>query len=84
MGCRKSLSKRFFGKRYLGADITSPSFDKVADLYGAKGFKVKKISEISEAVRAAIRSNKPAVVDIDVDPGALYSFRRDSFKHRQK
>ena len=24
----------------------------------------------------------PAVIDIAVDPAALYSFRRDSFKHR--
>ena len=83
-GAEKAYQKDFFGKRYLGADITSPSFDKVAELYGAKGFKVKKISEINEAVRAAIKSNKPAVVDVDVDPSALYSFRRDSFKHRQK
>ena len=83
-GAEKAYQKDFFGKRYLGADITSPSFDKVAELYGAKGFKVKKITEINEAVRAAIKCNKPAVVDIDVDPAALYSFRRDSFKHRQK
>ncbi len=83
-GAEKAYQKDFFGKRYLGADISSPSFDKVAELYGAKGFKVKKISEISEAVTAAIKSNKPAVVDVDVDPSALYSFRRDSFKHRQK
>ena len=83
-GAEKAYQKDFFGKRYLGADITSPSFDKVAELYGAKGFKVKKISEINEAVRAAVKSNKPAVVDVDVDPSALYSFRRDSFKHRQK
>ena len=83
-GAEKAYQKDFFGKRYLGADITSPLFDKVAELYGAKGYKVKKISEISEAVRAAVKSNKPAVVDVDVDPSALYSFRRDSFKHRQK
>tara|TARA_B100001741_G_scaffold76711_1_gene62124 strand:- start:8333 stop:10033 length:1701 start_codon:yes stop_codon:yes gene_type:complete len=83
-GAEKAYQKDFFGKRYLGADITSPSFDKVAELYGAKGFKVKKISQVSEAVRAAIKCNKPAVVDIDVDPSALYSFRKDSFKHRQK
>jgi hypothetical protein len=24
------------------------------------------------------------VIDVDVDPKALYSFRRDSFKHRVK
>ena len=83
-GAEKAYQKDFFGKRYLGADITSPSFDKVAELYGAKGFKVKKISEINEAVRAAIKSNKPSVIDVDVDPKALYSFRRDSFKHREK
>ena len=29
-------------------------------------------------------SGKPAIVDIAVDPKALYSFRRDSFKHRKK
>ena len=83
-GAEKAYQKDFFGKRYLGADITSPSFDKVAELYGAKGFKVKKVSEINEAVKAAIKSNKPAVIDVDVDPKALYSFRRDSFQHRIK
>ncbi len=83
-GAEKAYQKDFFGKRYLGADIKSPSFDKVAELYGAKGFKVEKISEISEAVHEAIKCNKPSVVDIDVDPSALYSFRRDSFKHRQR
>jgi thiamine pyrophosphate-dependent acetolactate synthase large subunit-like protein len=83
-GAEKAYQKDFFGKRYLGADIASPSFDKVAELYGAKGFKVKKISEINEAVRAALKSNKPSVIDVDVDPKALYSFRRDSFKHREK
>ena len=83
-GAEKAYQKDFFGKRYLGADIKSPPFDKVAELYGAKGFKVKKISEINEAVRAAYKSNKPAVINVDVDPKALYSFRRDSFKHREK
>ena len=83
-GAEKAYQKDFFGKRYLGADIKSPPFDKVAELYGAKGFKVKKVSEINEAVRAAYKSNRPAVIDVDVDPKALYSFRRDSFKHREK
>jgi len=83
-GAEKAYQKDFFGKRYLGADIKSPPFDKVAELYGAKGFSVKKISKINEAVKAAIECNKPAVINVDVDPKALYSFRRDSFKHRKK
>ena len=57
---------------------------KLAELYGAKGFKVTKTSEINQAVKAALKFNKPVVIDVDVDPKALYSFRRDSFKHRIK
>ena len=83
-GAEKAYQKDFFGKRYLGADISSPQFDKVAELYGAKGFKVNKISEVNEAVKAALKCNKPAVIDVDVDPKALYCFRRDSFKHKIK
>ena len=83
-GAEKAYQKDFFGKRYLGADISSPPFSKVAELYGAKGYKVKKLSEINDAVKSALKVNKPVVIDVDVDPKALYSFRRDSFKHRSK
>ena len=83
-GAEKAYQKDFFGKRYIGADISSPPFDKIAQLYGAKGYKVKKISEVNQAVKAALKCNKPAVIDVDVDPKALYSFRRDCFKHRVK
>jgi len=81
-GAEKAYQKDFYGKRYLGADINSPRFDKLAELYGAKGYKVKKISEIKPTLKAALKIKKPVVIDIDVDPKALYSFRRDSFKHR--
>ena len=83
-GAEKAYQRDFFEERYIGADISSPPFDKVAELYGAKGFRVEHTSEINEAVDAALKCDKPAVVDIAIDPKALYSFRRDSFKHRKK
>ena len=81
-GAEKAYQRDFFGERYIGADVSSPQFDKAAELYGAKGFKVERLSEISGAIEAALQCGKPAVVDVAVDPKALYSFRRDSFKHR--
>jgi thiamine pyrophosphate-dependent acetolactate synthase large subunit-like protein len=81
-GAEKAYQRDFFGERYIGANVSSPPFDKVAELYGAKGFHVDRIEEVGDAVTAAIACGKPAVVDIAVDPKALYSFRRDSFKHR--
>lgn len=83
-GAEKAYQRDFFGERYIGADISSPPFDKLAELYGAKGFKVTKLGEISEAVAAALACDAPAVIDVSVDPSALYSFRRDSFAHRAK
>jgi len=83
-GAEKAYQKDFFGKRYIGADIISPPFDKVAQLYGAIGFQVNKVSEVNEALKAALKCNKAAVINVNVDPKALYSFRRDSFKHRAK
>ena len=81
-GAEKAYQRDFFGGRYIGADISSPPFDKVAELYGAAGFRAERLSEVADAVEAALACGKPAVVDIAVDPAALYSFRRDSFKHR--
>lgn len=81
-GAEKAYQRDFFGERYIGADISSPPFDKLAELYGARGFKAETLDDMAQAIEAALTCGKPAVVDVSVDPAALYSFRRDSFKHR--
>ncbi len=81
-GAEKAYQRDFFGERYIGANVSSPPFDKVAELYGAAGYRVERLGEVGDAVRAALDCGKPAVIDIQVDPAALYSFRRDSFRHR--
>jgi len=81
-GAEKAYQRDFFNGRYIGADISSPPFDKLAELYGAKGYRAETLAETAEALEAALACEKPAVIDVQVDPAALYSFRRDSFKHR--
>ncbi len=81
-GAEKAYQRDFFNGRYIGADVSSPPFDKLAELYGARGYRADTLAQVSEAVEDALSCGKPAVVDIQVDPAALYSFRRDSFKHR--
>jgi acetolactate synthase-1/2/3 large subunit/sulfoacetaldehyde acetyltransferase len=81
-GAEKAYQRDFFDGRYIGADISSPPFDRLAELYGAAGFRVERCAELGDAVRAALDCGRPAVIDVAVDPDALYSFRRDSFKHR--
>jgi len=83
-GAEKAYQRDFFDQRYLGADVPNPPYDKLAELWGAQGFRVDRAADLARTVDAAIRCGRPAVVDIQVDPNALYSFRRDSFKNRAK
>ena len=83
-GAEKAYQRDFYEKRYIGADISSPPFDKIAELYGAKGFHVDKLTNFKPILERALNCNKPVVINVDVDPKALYSFRKDSFKHKKK
>jgi acetolactate synthase-1/2/3 large subunit/sulfoacetaldehyde acetyltransferase len=83
-GAEKAYQRDFFNERYIGADIQSPPFDKVAQLYGASGFKAQSLDELQDVLKVALENDKPSVIDVSVDPKALYSFRRDSFTHRTK
>ena len=81
-GAEKAYQRDFFGGRYLGADVPNPPYDQLARLWGAEGFRVDRAADLETVIAAAIACGKPAIVDVMVDPDALYSFRRDSFKHR--
>ena len=81
-GAEKAYQKDFFGKRYMGADIPSPPYDQLAELWGVRGFKATSISEFEKVFADALSKDSPAIIDVFVDPDALFSFRRDSFKHR--
>ena len=83
-GAEKAYQRDFYDKRYIGADINSPPFHKLAEIYGAKGYHVTELVNLKAAVSDALICNKPAVINVEVDPDALYSFRKDSFKHRSK
>jgi len=83
-GAEKAYQRDFFDGRYIGADVPNPPYDKVAELFGAAGFSVNRAENIERVVSEALACGKPAIVDIQVDPNALFSFRRDSFKHRDK
>jgi thiamine pyrophosphate-dependent acetolactate synthase large subunit-like protein len=83
-GAEAAYQKDFFEGRFIGAHITTPEFDKVAELYGCKGIKVEKAGEIGDAIKAGIDAECPTVIDVQCSPDALYSFRQDSFKHKVK
>lgn len=81
-GAEKSYQKDFFGERYIGADLHNPDFAQVAESYGAGGYTVEEPGNLEKTLSTAIEDDRPTVVDVHIDPDALYSFRRDSFAGR--
>ena len=83
-GSEKAYQKALYQERYIGADITNPRFDRLAELCGAKGFYVERPQEIGEALEQALKSGGPAVIEVPVDPDELpYPTRAaDVFKDR--
>jgi len=71
-GSEKALQQANFGDRFVGSDITNPRFDKLAELYGAKGYYVSRPEDIAGAIRAAMANKDvPSVIEIPVDPADL-------------
>jgi acetolactate synthase-1/2/3 large subunit/sulfoacetaldehyde acetyltransferase len=67
-GSEKAYQKHFYGERYIGCDIGNPRYDQLARLFGAEGYYVDHPDEVGDAVRAALRVGKPAVIEIPIDP----------------
>ena len=67
-GSEKAYQKHFYNERYVGADISNPRFDKLAELFGAQGYYVEYPDQIGDVVQMAIACGKPAVIEIPIDP----------------
>ncbi|MDD5111565.1 MAG: biosynthetic-type acetolactate synthase large subunit [Candidatus Altiarchaeota archaeon] len=69
LGMVKQWQDLFYNKRYSHTYLGEvPDFVKYADAFGAEGILVEKPSEIKEALKKAVKSNKPYIVDVKVDP----------------
>ena len=73
-GAEKAQQQRFYDQKYIGVDLENPRFDKLAEVYGAKGYYVERPEDVADTVREALAVDGPSVVEIPVaeyfPPGA--------------
>jgi sulfoacetaldehyde acetyltransferase len=80
-GAEKKNQIDYYGDRFVGTNLKNPDFAEVARAMGAQGIKVDKASEIGNAVKTAVASGKPTVINLVVDSLELAEpFRRDALK----
>ena len=65
-GAEKAQQKRFFGEQYIGVDLENPRFDRLAEVYGARGFYAEHPDQIADIVQEALALDGPSVVEIPV------------------
>jgi acetolactate synthase-1/2/3 large subunit len=68
LGMVRQWQEMFFNKRYSHTCLAvEPSFEKVAEAYGARGFTVTDPADVEPVLREAVASPEPCIMDFQVD-----------------
>lgn len=79
-GAEKKNQIDYFDNRFVGSNLVNPSFAEIARAMGAEGITVGHEDQVGDALKAAIASNKPTVLDVMLTRELAEPFRRDAFK----
>lgn len=70
-----------FQGRIIGSELQNPDFLKLADAFGADGYRVASPDELRPALEKAIARDRPALIEVEVEPDSETS--PWPFIHRQ-
>jgi len=83
-GAEKKNQVLWFGDRYVGTNLESPSFAGIAESMGVVGVKVTNIDEVGPALKAAtdrqMKDGKTTVIELMCTKELGDPFRRDAMK----
>ena len=83
-GAEKKNQVDYFNDRYVGVNLENPNFADVAKAMGADGITVSEEDQIGDALRQAVASNRPTVLNLLLTRELGDPFRRDAFKHPKR
>ena len=67
LGMVRQWQELFWAKRYSSTCVAcQPDFVKLAEAYGAEGYRATRPDEVEEVLRVALSSDAPAVIDFRV------------------
>lgn len=68
LGMVRQWQELFYNRRYSGTPLKNPDFVKVAQGYGIKGVRVKKVSEVKKAVKEILSAKTSVLADFRIEP----------------
>ena len=71
VGMVRQWQDAFFEGRHMASDYNwMPDFDKLAEAFGAKGWRVNGYDEVADTIEDALAYDGPSVIDFHIDPDA--------------
>lgn len=69
LGMVRQWQELFYQKRYTWTCLEcAPDFVKLADAYGAAGYRIEREDEVEPVLREAFRNGRPTLIDVKVNP----------------
>ena len=69
LGMVRQWQELFYKRNYSFTNMKGqPDFVKLAEAYGAEGYRIRTEAELETTLRAALASPNPAIIDVAVEP----------------
>jgi sulfoacetaldehyde acetyltransferase len=83
-GAEKKNQVDYYDFRFVGSNLTNPSFAAIAKSMGAEGHRIEKLDQVGAALEAACkaqREGKTTILEMMVTRELGDPFRRDALQH---
>lgn len=69
LGMVAQWQRLFYNRRYSAVELgVAPDFVKLAEAFGAQGFRIDSIDEFTKVVKGALKSEVTTVIDVPISP----------------
>ena len=66
LGMVRQWQEKFYNTRYSYSAMAVPDFVKLADAYGARGFRIERPAELSGTMKEAFATPGPVLIDVTI------------------
>lgn len=67
LGMVRQWQEMLYNRRYSHSELVNPDFVKIAEAYGAEGYRITRKEEVAPVLQAAIQSRKPVLMDFVIE-----------------
>jgi acetolactate synthase-1/2/3 large subunit len=64
LGMVRQWQEKFYAERYSYSAMSVPNFVKLADAYGAHGFRIEKAKDVASTMKEAFATPGPVLIDV--------------------